>query len=86
MVECPGLTGKPAGLSEASHRHLTCTSSPLKGALIAANCGSAGNGKQREGCMRPPEARCAGDGHAQPLDYLAPELHAEAVSESPLLS
>ena len=28
MVECPGLTDKPAGPSEASHRHLTCTGSP----------------------------------------------------------
>jgi len=25
MVECPGLADKPARLSEASHRHLTCT-------------------------------------------------------------
>ena len=29
MVECPGLTGKPAGLSEASHRHLRRAGNPI---------------------------------------------------------
>ena len=37
MVECPGLTGKPARLSEASHRHLTCTGTAFAELRCAAD-------------------------------------------------
>jgi hypothetical protein len=53
MVECSGPTGKPAGLSEVSHCHLTATDGPLERA--GRRISAMGDKSPKKETAKPPK-------------------------------